>query len=109
MQKPNYTSPNYTPIQLKLPLEIERIIDISDPVYSFNEIMNRIDLKKILALKESGMGRPRCDAEGHPLLIHGERLSLPQKHQKSLPDRHSLHVASGRDESTLPRNVRELH
>jgi len=63
MQKPNYTNPNYTPIQLKLPLEIERIIDISDPVYSFNEIMNRIDLKKILALKESGMGRPRCDSE----------------------------------------------
>jgi transposase len=63
MPKPNYTNPNYTPIQLKLPLEIERIIDISDPVYSFNEIMNRIDLKKILALKESGMGRPRCDSE----------------------------------------------
>ena len=32
MQKPNYTDAHYTPIQLKLPLEIERIIDISDSV-----------------------------------------------------------------------------
>ena len=62
MPKHNYTNTHYTPIQLKLPLEIEKIIDISDPVYSFNEIMNRIDLKKHLALKESGIGRPRCDS-----------------------------------------------
>jgi hypothetical protein len=45
-----------------LPLEIERIIDISDPVYSFNEIMDRIDLKEHLAVKECGIGRPRCDS-----------------------------------------------
>ena len=62
MLKPNYTDAHYTPIQLKLPLEIERIIDISDPVYSFNEIMDRIDLKEHLAVKECGIGRPRCDS-----------------------------------------------
>ena len=62
MQKTNYTDAHYTPIQLKLPLEIERIIDISDPVYSFNEIMDRIDLKEHLAVKECGIGRPRCDS-----------------------------------------------
>ena len=62
MQKTNYTNTHYTPIQLKLPLEIERIIDISDPVYSFNEIMDRIDLKEHLAVKECGIGRPRCDS-----------------------------------------------
>jgi len=62
MLKPNHTNKYYTPIQLKLPLEIERIIDISDPVYSFNEIMNNIDLKEHLAVKEHGIGRPRCDS-----------------------------------------------
>ena len=62
MLKPNYTDRYYTPLQLKLPLEIERIIDVSDPVYSFNEIMNHIDLKEHLAVKEHGIGRPRCDS-----------------------------------------------
>ena len=62
MQKPNYTNRHYNPVQLKLPLEIEKIIDISDPVYSFSEIMDRIDLKKYLAVKECGTGRPRCDS-----------------------------------------------
>ena len=63
MQKPNSTEIHYTPIQLKLPLEIERIIDISDPVYSFNEILDHIDLKEFLAAKECRTGRPRCDTE----------------------------------------------
>ena len=45
-----------------MPLEIEKIIDISDPVYSFSEIMDHIDLKKYLAVKECGTGRPRCDS-----------------------------------------------
>ena len=48
---------------MKLPLDIERKIDVSDPVYSFSEVMDRIDLKKILAAKECRIGRPRCDAE----------------------------------------------
>ena len=61
MQKPNCTDIYYTPIQLKLPLEIETIIDISDPVYSFREILDRIDLSEFLAVKECRTGRPRCD------------------------------------------------
>ena len=62
MQKPNSTNTHYTPIQLKLPLEIDRIIDISDPVYSFNEILDHIDLNEFLTAKECRTGRPRCDA-----------------------------------------------
>ena len=36
INKPNG---NYTARQLKLPLEIEKLIDISDPVYTFCEVM----------------------------------------------------------------------
>ena len=35
---------HYTAYQLKLPVEIEKIIEISDPVYSFSEVMDHIDL-----------------------------------------------------------------
>ena len=38
------TNNNYTARQLKLPLEIEKLIDISDPVYTFCEVMDHIDL-----------------------------------------------------------------
>ena len=46
-----------------MPLEIERIIEIDDAVYSFSEIMDRIDLSKYLVKKDSKMGRKRCDGE----------------------------------------------
>ncbi len=52
MLKPNYTDRYYTPLQLKLPLEIERIIDISDPVYSFNEIIEHMTGKEGKVLLE---------------------------------------------------------
>ena len=58
----NSTNGNYTPRQLKLPLEIEKIIDISDPVYSFSEIVDCIDLTSHFALKESKTGRPRYNS-----------------------------------------------
>ena len=54
---------NNTPYQLKLPLKIEKIIEISDPVYTFCEVMDHIDLNKYLAVKESRTGRPRYDSE----------------------------------------------
>ncbi len=59
MRLTNPTNGNCTPRQLKLPLEIEKIIDISDPVYSFSEIMDGIDLTSHFAAKESKTGRPR--------------------------------------------------
>ena len=39
-EKNIYTDKNYRPKQLKLPIEIEKIIKISDPVYSFCEIFD---------------------------------------------------------------------
>lgn len=53
-----------TPIQLKLPLDIEKIIDISDPVYTFCEVISHIDLNQYLAEKEARRtGRPPYDRE----------------------------------------------
>ena len=46
---------NYTPIQLKLPVDMERIIEINDSVYTFNEVVSHIDLKNTLYCQEHGM------------------------------------------------------
>lgn len=59
MKKNIYNQKNYTPKQLKLPLDIERIIEISDPVYSFSEIVDCIDLTSYFAEKGCKTGRPR--------------------------------------------------
>jgi len=59
MQLTKNTNDNYTIRQLKLPLDIEKIIDISDPVYSFSEIMDSIDYTTYFAIKESKTGRPK--------------------------------------------------
>ena len=53
----------YTTYQLKLPVEVEIIIEISDPVYTFCEVMDHIDLRKYLAIKESRTGRRRYDSD----------------------------------------------
>lgn len=53
-----------TPKQLKLPLDLERLIDISDPVYTFCEVVDCIDLSRYFADdKDCRTGRPRCDAQ----------------------------------------------
>ena len=50
--------------QLKMPLEISKIIEISDPVYTFSEVLNHIDLKKYLAKgRGKRTGRPKYDPE----------------------------------------------
>lgn len=43
-----------TPYQLKLPLEIAKKIKISDPVYTFCEVFDHIDLNKHLPLRKAG-------------------------------------------------------
>ncbi len=64
MQLIQNTNVNYTPRQLKLPLEIEKLIDISDPVYTFCEVVDHIDLTPYFADdKDCKTGRPRCDAQ----------------------------------------------
>ncbi len=53
----------YTPYQLKFPIEIEKIIEISDPVYTFCEVIDHIDLNKYLTTGNRRTGRPRYDEE----------------------------------------------
>ena len=63
MQLTKNTNVNYTARQLKLPLEIEKLIDISDPVYTFCEVMDHIDLSRYFVEKDYKTGRPKCDAQ----------------------------------------------
>ena len=44
-------------------MEIEKIIDISDPVYTFCEVMDHIGLSKYFVVKGYKTGRPRCDQQ----------------------------------------------
>ena len=60
--KQKYNQNHYTPIQLKIPVDLEKIIEISDPIYTFNEIMERIDLQKYFVKKGNKMGRPKFDS-----------------------------------------------
>ncbi len=58
------TETYYKPIQLKMPMDMERMIEISDPVYSFNEVMDHIDLNQYFEdAKEFKAGRHRYDSE----------------------------------------------
>ena len=47
---------------MKIPVDLEKIIEISDPIYTFNEIMEQIDLYKYFVGKGSKTGRPRFDS-----------------------------------------------
>lgn len=62
MQPTKNTNGNYTTRQLKLPLEIEKLIDLADPVYTFCEVMDHVDLSGYFVEKDYKTGRPRCDA-----------------------------------------------
>ena len=58
------TGMNYTPVQLKLPVDLENIIEINDAVYAFNEVVSHIDLKKYFVEKGcKATGRPRYERE----------------------------------------------
>ena len=50
--KNNTTKVCYTLIQLKLPVNFEKIIEIDDPIYAFNEIMMHIDPHKYFVVKD---------------------------------------------------------
>ena len=53
--------PYDTPFQLKLPLELSTIIETADPVYTFCEVINHVDLKKYIVTERNNTGRPRYD------------------------------------------------
>ncbi|MDO5332079.1 MAG: transposase [Bacillota bacterium] len=64
MKSDTYTIYNYTPRQLKLPIEISKLIDVSDPVYTFCDIMDHVDLSKYFAAEKGcKTGRPKYDAQ----------------------------------------------
>lgn len=50
-------------IQMKIPVDLEKIIEITDPIYTFNEIIDRIDLTKYYKFRNSHYGRPNYDCE----------------------------------------------
>lgn len=52
----------YTPYQIKLPVDFEKNIEISDEVYTFTEVMDHIDLSRYLVNEGHGKGRPRYDS-----------------------------------------------
>ena len=56
---PMITKLNIKPKQLKLPLDIETLIPVSDIVYSFCEIVDSIDLSQYVVTKENNIGRPK--------------------------------------------------
>ena len=62
MKTLNTNNEYYTPIQMKFPVDLEKIIEISDPIYTFNEIMDKVDLRKYLVAEGSKVGRPRLDS-----------------------------------------------
>ena len=61
--KTKYTDMDPAVIQLKLPVDMERIIKISDSVYPFSEAMVHVDRKQYFASKERRTGRPEYDRE----------------------------------------------
>lgn len=63
MKKQRYQREYYTSIQMKIPVDLRKIIEISDEIYSFTEVMDRIDLIKYVEIKESNIGRPRFEFE----------------------------------------------
>lgn len=63
MKKTIITDMYYTPIQLKISTDLEQIVDISDTVYTFNDIFCHINPKKYLTGRNCRMGRKRYDEE----------------------------------------------
>lgn len=62
MTKNKINQEYFTPIQMKFPVDLEKTIKISDSIYTFNEIMSKVDLRKYLVVKGSKVGRPRLDS-----------------------------------------------
>ena len=62
MKKNNTHGEHYTPIQMKFPVDLEKIIEISDPIYTFNEIMGKVDLTKYFVVEGNKAGRPRLNS-----------------------------------------------
>ena len=91
---------NYTPIQLKLPVDLENIIEINDAVYAFNEVVSHIDLKKYFVEKGyKATGRPRYEREklfeSVAVCIYGAGLPLFKRDRKAVQSGYPVYVAAG--------------
>ena len=85
----NQSQEYYTPIQLKMPVEMERMIEVDDPVYSFNEVISHIDLNRYF-VEDAGhkTGRPRYDEEKLLKVVPHFAVRVPAR-QKILCRRYS--------------------
>ena len=61
--KQNYTDRNSTILPLKMPVDMEIMIKITDPVYSFSEVMAHTDLYRYFVTEDHRTGRPAYDRE----------------------------------------------
>lgn len=86
----NQINHNYIVHQLKLSLEIEKIIDISAPVYTFCEVVDHIDLSEYFVEKGYKKGRPRCDGQKLLECIHGVLLRMNRSIQTNIKDKEIL-------------------
>ena len=99
---------NYTPIQLKSQVDMERIIEINDSVYTFNEVVSHIDLKNTLYCQEHGMEKymkfpmyEDCSGCPHRSKCHKSRFDriirlnyeLTSIHKEVLDNLNSIHGA----------------
>ena len=48
---------------LEFTISSQQLIDVADPVYTFCEVMDHIDLSKYFVEKGYKIGRPRCDEQ----------------------------------------------
>ena len=75
-----------TPVQLKMPVEIEQIIEVNDLVYSFNEVLRHIDLRKyFVERKVHKTGRPKYDMENRSRSAEKSAAVIPEQFRDNLP------------------------
>lgn len=63
MLKTYSTSSYCNTIQLKMPIDLEAFIEISDPIYSFNEVFSHLNTQKYFAPWNCGPGRKKFDED----------------------------------------------
>lgn len=77
---------HYTPIQMRIQVDLEKIIENSDPIYTFNEIMEQIDLCKYFAEKRKQNRSPKiwlCEiVKNHTVCFYEKRICFRWKYRK---------------------------
>ncbi|WP_419081252.1 hypothetical protein [Ruminococcus sp.] len=102
-----------TPYQLKFPIEIEKNIETTDPVYTFCEVIDHIDLNKYLTTEERRTGRPRYDEKTLLKVIlfafmENGYESL-RKNRKAVQNRYPLYVVITGRTAAKPYDDRQFY